>query len=261
VLARRVIACLDVADGAVVKGVRFRDHRVVGDIAERAVRYAADGVDELVFYDITASPDGRRVDTAWVAKVAGELDIPFCVAGGISSIADAEAVLAAGADKISINSPALARPTLIDELAQRFGSQCIVIGMDIRDGRIERNSGRPDRADDSGRSLIEWISEVASRGAGEVVLNCIRVDGTRQGFDLETIRRVRAVSTLPLVASGGAGQCVHFLEAFEAGADAALAASVFHDGTIAIPDLKRYLADRGCAVRPAAVPGPGEGSR
>lgn len=251
-LVKRIIPCLDVADGVVVKGVCFRDHRVVGDIVDLAHRYAADGADELVFYDITASPDGRRVDTGWVAKVAEALDIPFCVAGGIRSIADAEAVLASGADKVSINSPALARPGLIDELAARFGSQCVVVGMDVRDGRLERDSGRPGQAHDSGRRLLDWVAEVANRGAGEIVLNCIRADGTRLGYDLETTRAVRAVTTLPLVASGGAGQHAHFLDAFNAGADAALAASVFHAGDIRIPDLKRYLFANRCAVRAAS---------
>lgn len=250
-LARRIIPCLDVANGVVVKGIRFRDHRVVGDIVELAGRYAAQGADELVFYDITASPDGRLVDSGWVTQVADAIDIPFCVAGGIRSIDDAERVLAAGADKVSINSPALERPELIDELAMRFGSQCIVIGMDVRDGRLDRNSGEPGRASDSGRRLLDWVAEVTDRGAGEIVLNCIRADGTRTGYDLETTRAVRVATSLPLVASGGAGALVHFREAFDAGADAALAASVFHDGDITVPELKRYLRDRGCVVRPA----------
>ncbi len=248
--ARRIIPCLDVADGVVVKGVRFRDHKVVGDIVDLARRYANEGADELVFYDITASPEGRRVDVAWVERVADELDIPFCVAGGIRSVADAEAVLAAGADKISINSPALARPALIDELAARFGSQCVVIGMDVRDGRLELNSGKPDHAGDSGRTLLAWVDEVSQRGAGEIVLNCIRADGTRSGYDIATTASVRAQTRLPLIASGGAGTPAHFAAAFiEAGADGALAASVFHSGEIAIPALKRWLAGQGCVIR------------
>lgn len=252
-IARRIIPCLDVADGVVVKGVRFRDHRVVGDIVELAQRYAAEGADELVFYDITASPEGRRVDTGWVERVADELDIPFCVAGGIRSVADAEAVLAAGADKISINSPALARPDLIDELAARFGSQCVVIGMDVRAGRLDRDSGKPDQSSDSGRELLDWVDEVGRRGAGEIVLNCIRADGTRAGYDLETTASVRAATRLPLIASGGAGEAAHFAAAFlEAGADGALAASVFHSGEITIPVLKRWLAGQGCVVRETA---------
>lgn len=252
-LAKRIIPCLDVADGVVVKGVRFRDHRVVGDIVDLAQRYAAEGADELVFYDITASPERRRVDVAWIERVADQLDLPFSVAGGIRSVDDAAAVLAAGADKVSINTPALARPALIDELADRFGSQCVVVGMDVRDGRLERDSGRPDQAGDSGRRLLDWVAEVQARGAGEIVLNCIRADGTRAGYDLETTALVRAATTLPVVASGGAGAIEHFLAVFEqAGADAALAASVFHSGEIAIPALKRYLAEHGCVVRQTA---------
>ncbi len=261
-LAKRIIPCLDVANGVVVKGVRFRDHRVVGDIVELARRYAEQGADELVFYDITASPERRRVDVAWIERVADELDLPFCVAGGIRSVDDAAAVLAAGADKVSINSPALARPALIDELAIRFGSQCVVIGMDVRDGRLERDSGRPDQAGDSGRRLLQWLHEVGERGAGEVVLNCIRADGTRAGYDLETTATVRAATTLPVVASGGAGRLEHFAQVFDrAGADAALAASVFHSGEIAIPELKRYLAAGGCVVRLADQQVRDEGGR
>lgn len=256
-LARRLIPCLDVADGVVVKGVQFRDHRVVGDIVELARRYADEGADELVFYDITASPDQRRVDPAWVEQVARELDIPFCVAGGIRSVADAEAILAAGADKISVNSPALARPALIDELAARFGSQCVVIGIDAEgsDGaahawRVIANSGKPDAANDSGRDLLDWVREIADRGAGEIVLNSIRADGVRGGYAHAQLTAVRAATTLPLVASGGAGKPEHFAEVFEqCGVDAALAASVFHSGEIRINDLKHFLAARGVVVR------------
>jgi cyclase len=250
-LARRIIPCLDVADGVVVKGVRFQGHQVVGSIVELAQRYAQAGADELVFYDITASPDGRSVDLAWVRAVAGELDIPFCVAGGIRGVAEAEAVLAAGADKVSVNSPALARPALIDELAQRFGSQCVVIGMDVRGGRLARDSGRPERSTDSGRELPDWVREVAARGAGEIVLNCIEADGTRDGYDLATTAAVRAMTTLPLVASGGAGRPEHFAQVLmEAGADAALAAGVFHSGALDVAELKAWLIRRGCPVRP-----------
>ena len=254
-LARRLIPCLDVAGGVVVKGVRFREHRVVGDIVALARRYADEGADELVFYDITASPDGRRVDVAWVERVARELDIPFCVAGGIRSISDAEAVLAAGADKVSVNSPALARPALIGELAVRFGTQCVVVGIDVDgttsgDWRVIANSGRPDDALDSGRDLIAWVREVADRGAGEIVLNSIRADGVREGYAHAQLAAVRAATTLPLVASGGAGTPQHFADVFlQDGVDAALAASVFHSGEILIDALKALLAARGIVVR------------
>ncbi len=258
-LARHLIPCLDVADGVVVKGVRFRDHRVVGDIVELARRYAGEGADELVFYDITASPEKRSVDPTWVERVACELDIPFCVAGGIRSVGDAESVLAAGADKISVNSPALARPQLIDELAARFGSQCVVVGIDAEGAandtsqaswRVIANSGKADAAGDSGRELIGWVREVAERGAGEIVLNSIRSDGVRAGYAHAQLAAVRAATTLPLVASGGAGTREHFADVFEhSGVDAALAASVFHSGEIHLGELKEFLAGRGIVVR------------
>lgn len=255
-LARRLIPCLDVRDGRVVKGVRFRDHRVVGDVPDLAGRYREQGADELVFYDITASPEGRSVDRAWVGRVARLLDIPFCVAGGIRSVADAEAVLNAGADKISVNSPALADPSLIDALSRRFGAQCVVVGIDCLvtpDGRrrVHRLTGDPATARDSGRDLLDWVREVQERGAGEIVLNVMNRDGTREGYDLETLRAVRAVCRVPLVASGGAGRAEHFASAFrDGGADAALAAGVFHDGLLTVPELKRALRAWGLEVRP-----------
>jgi imidazole glycerol-phosphate synthase subunit HisF len=254
-LARRIIPCLDVRDGQVVKGVRFRDHRVVGDILELATRYRDEGADELVFYDITASPEGRSVDRAWVTRVARVLDIPFCVAGGIRSVEDAEAVLNAGAEKVSVNSPALADPALIDRLSARFGAQCIVAGIDSEttaEGyRVYQFTGDPNRSRDSGRSTLDWVREVQQRGAGEIVLNCMSSDGVRRGYDLAQLVAVRAVCEVPLVASGGAGEPAHFEQAFRvAGVDAALAASVFHSGAIAIPDLKRSLREAGIEVRP-----------
>ncbi len=241
-------------DGRVVKGVRFRDHRVVGDILELAARYRDEGADELVFYDITASPDGRSVDRAWVSRVARLLDIPFCVAGGIRSVADAEAVLGAGAEKISVNSPALSQPGLIDALAARFGAQCVVVGVDSQtvDGeyRVQQFTGDPQRTRDAARRTLDWVREAIDRGAGEIVLNCMASDGVRAGYDIAQLRDVRAVCTVPLVASGGAGRARHFIDVFrEAGVDAALAASVFHSGELAIPALKRELADRRIEVR------------
>jgi imidazole glycerol-phosphate synthase subunit HisF len=244
-----------VRDGQVVKGVRFRDHRVVGDIIELAARYRDDGADELVFYDITASPENRSVDRRWVTRVAAVLDIPFCVAGGISSVADAEQLLNAGAEKISVNSPALARPTLIDELAARFGSQCVVIGVDSQTTaqgyRVYQFTGDPNRSRDTARETLAWVREAQLRGAGEIVLNCMASDGVRQGYDIAQLSAVRAVCRVPLVASGGAGAPAHFAAAFSvANVDAALAASVFHSGQIAIPELKRYLAAHAIQVRP-----------
>jgi imidazole glycerol-phosphate synthase subunit HisF len=235
--------------------VRFRDHRVVGDIMELAVRYRDEGADELVFYDITASPERRSVDRGWVARVARVLDIPFCVAGGVRSVADAEEVLNAGAEKISINSPALTDPDLIGALSSRFGSQCVVVGIDSQltgEGyRAYQFTGDPERTRESGRDVLEWVREVQDRGAGEIVLNCMASDGVRRGYDIEQLLAVREICHVPLVASGGAGTVEHFTEVFrQAGVDAALAASVFHTGAIAIPDLKRALRAEGIEVRP-----------
>ena len=255
-LTRRLIPCLDVRDGRVVKGVRFRDHVVVGDIVDLALRYRDEGADELVFYDITASPQGRSVDRAWVERVARVIDIPFCVAGGIRDVDAARQVLHAGADKISINSPALERPSLIDELAAAFGVQCVVVGIDsLRedDGewRVRQYTGDPGRMQALARRTLDWVVEVQQRGAGEIVLNCMDADGVRGGYDIEQLAAVRSCCAIPLVASGGAGAPAHFLEVFAvADADAALAASVFHSGAIRIPDLKRFLADNQVEVRP-----------
>jgi cyclase len=234
--------------------VRFRDHRVVGEILELAQRYRDEGADELVFYDITASPQGRSVDRSWISRVAEVLDIPFCVAGGIRTVADAEAILNAGAEKISVNSPALIDPALIDRLAARFGSQCVVVGIDSQtatDGfRVYQFTGDPDRSRDSGRDTLQWVREAQDRGAGEIVLNCMASDGVRRGYDLAQLLAVRAVCHVPLVASGGAGAPEHFATLFEQhAADAALAASVFHSGQIAIPELKQYLRSKHIEVR------------
>jgi cyclase len=244
-----------VRDGQVVKGVRFRDHRIVGDILELAARYRDEAADELVFYDITASPDGRSVDRSWISRVARLLDIPFCVAGGISSVAEAEEVLAAGAEKISVNSPALSAPGLIDDLSRRFGAQCVVVGIDSQriDGeyRVQQFTGNVNRTRDTARRTLDWVKEAQQRGAGEIVLNCMSSDGVRRGYDIEQLQAVRDVCRVPLVASGGAGAREHFAEVFKsAGVDAALAASVFHGGELPIPDLKRYLRAEGIEVRP-----------
>lgn len=238
-----------------MKGVRFRDHRIVGDILELAARYRDEGADELVFYDISASPEGRTVDRTWVSRVARTLDIPFCVAGGIRSVAEAEEVLAAGAEKISVNSPALEDPNLIDNLSRRFGAQCVVVGIDsqtIGDTYlVQQFTGDVKRTRNTARSTLEWAGEVQARGAGEIVLNCMASDGVRGGYDIAQLRAVRAICQVPLVASGGAGASRHFAEVFQsAQVDAALAASVFHSGEIAIPDLRRELRALGIEVRP-----------
>jgi cyclase len=226
----------------------------MGGILELASRYVAEGADELVFYDITASPDGRSVDRGWINRVAEVLDIPFSVAGGIRSIRDAEEVLNFGADKISVNTPALANPDLVGELARRFGSQCVVVGIDSRDEdgiyRVYQNTGDPDKTTHSGRLTVDWVCEVQDRGAGEIVLNCMNQDGVRQGYDITQLRLVREHCTVPLIASGGAGNMQHFADVFiQARVDGGLAASVFHSAAINIQDLKRFLRDQAVEVR------------
>ncbi|MBA3675786.1 MAG: imidazole glycerol phosphate synthase subunit HisF [Sphingosinicella sp.] len=252
--SRRIIPCLDVKDGRIVKGVRFRDHRDAGDIIDQALRYRNEGADELVFYDIGASPEGRSLDLEWVGRIARIIDIPFTVAGGIRNRDSAAACLDAGADKISINSPALERPELIGEIARDFGSQCVVIGIDsmaVEGGHaVKQYTGSPDAARDSGRTTLDWAREAAARGAGEIVLNCMLRDGVRQGYDINHVREVAEAVDIPVIASGGAGALEHFRDVFLlSSASGALAASVFHDRLIAIPDLKEFLAKCGIEMR------------
>lgn len=255
-LAKRIIPCLDVKDGVVVKGVKFRGHEVMGEIVPLARRYAEEGADELVFYDITASSDGRVVDKSWISRVAEAIDIPFCVAGGIRSIEDAGRLLAFGADKISVNSPALADPTLISRLAERFGVQCVVVGIDSwhdeKTGEywVNQYTGDEKKTRVTQWRTLDWVEEVQRRGTGEIVLNMMNQDGVRQGYDLTQLSAVRAVCKVPLIASGGAGTMEHFLDAFEtAHADGALAASVFHKKIINIGELKTYLREHNIEVR------------
>ena len=253
-LARRIIPCLDVRDGQVVKGIQFRNHRVMGDIIDLATRYSAEGADELVFYDITASPQGRSVDAEWVSRVAEVIDIPFCVAGGIRSVEDARRVLQRGADKISINTPAVQRPQLINELVEAFGSQCVVVGVDsvLQEGQwvTRQMTGIPDQMQQTGHNTLDWITQVSERGAGEVVLNCMGSDGTRQGFDIEQLKMARASLSIPLIASGGAGNAGHFVDVFrQADVDGALAATIFHNNKVPIPALKQLLSAAGIGVR------------
>ena len=251
--ARRIIPCLDVKEGRVVKGVQFRDHRDAGDIIEQAMRYRDEGADELVFYDITASAEGRSLDVEWIRRIARVIDIPFAVAGGVRSRDQAAACLDAGADKVSVNSPALERPQLIEELARDFGSQCVVVGVDsfASDGNywVKQYTGNPDTARDTGRCTLDWVLEATDRGAGEIVLNCMRNDGVRTGYDIEHTAAVIEAVSVPVIASGGAGSAEHFRAAFETGASGALAATVFHDRLIAIPELKEFLAICGIEMR------------
>jgi imidazole glycerol-phosphate synthase subunit HisF len=252
--ALRIIACLDVKDGRVVKGVRFRDHRDVGDIVDHALRYREEGADELVFYDIAASAEGRALDTEWVGRIARVIDIPFAVAGGIRTRDQAAACLGAGADKVSINSPALERPALIEELARDFGSQCVVLGIDSEsmgdDYFVHQYTGSAEKTLDTGRRTLDWVQEATQRGAGEIVLNCMSHDGVRKGFDIAHCAAVAALAPTPVIASGGAGAAEHFRDVFEQSAvSGALAATVFHDRIVSIPQLKEYLGRCGIEMR------------
>lgn len=256
-LARRIIPCLDVRDGKVVKGVQFRNHEIIGDIVPLAKAYAEQGADELVFYDITASSDGRVVDKSWVRRIAEVIDIPFCVAGGIKSVADAGLILEMGADKISVNSPALARPELISELEHSFGQQCVVIGIDsffdkeTGQYQVYQFTGDESRTQKTRWLTLDWVKRVQELGAGEIVLNCMNQDGVRQGYDLTQLQLIRKECKVPLIASGGAGSMQHFADVFQqADVDGALAASVFHKGIIPISELKTFLLEQKLEIRP-----------
>lgn len=249
-LAKRIIPCLDVKEGRTVKGVNFVDLKDAGDIVELAAKYSAEGADELVFLDITASSDKRGTMLAWVEQVAAAVSIPFTVGGGISSEADVEALLKKGADKISINSSALVEPGLIDRLAYAFGSQCVVVAIDARQEaggwQVYSKGGRV-RTE---KELFGWAKEAADRGAGEILFTSMDNDGTNQGFACEATARISGILNIPVIASGGAGSPDDFYRAFALGhADAALAAGVFHYGRLTIPQVKTYLAGKGIEVR------------
>ncbi len=248
-LAKRIIPCLDVMNGRVVKGVNFVDLRDAGDPIEQAIIYDREGADELVFLDITASHENRNTMLDMVRRVADSLFIPFCVGGGIRSIDDIRATLLAGADKVSINSAAIRTPDLINQGAWAFGSQCIVVAIDPKwvDGRWEVfiNGGRIP----TGKNALDWAKEVQDRGAGEILLTSMDRDGTKAGYNIELTQSVSESVSIPVIASGGAGNREHFCEALTHGADAALAATLFHYNEIRIGDLKRYLADQAVPVR------------
>lgn len=251
-LAVRVIPCLDVDGGRVVKGVNFQQLRDAGDPVELATLYDAEGADELTFLDISASHEGRATTLEIVSRTAEQVFIPLTVGGGISSVADVDRMLRAGADKISINTAAIRRPELISEIADRFGSQVLVLSVDARRAEgtesgfeVTTHGGRQS----AGIDAVEWAARAVGLGAGEILLNSMDADGTQDGFDLEMLRAIRAVVDIPVIASGGAGAVEHFAPAVDAGADAVLAASVFHFGTLRIADVKRALADAGHPVR------------
>lgn len=256
-LAKRIIPCLDVRDGKVVKGVQFRNHETIGDIVPLAQKYAQAGADELVFYDITASADGRTVDKSWVSRIAQVIDIPFCVAGGIKSEEDAKQILTMGADKISINSPALKDPSLITRLKEQFGQQCIVVGIDsfydkeTDSYQVYQFTGDESKTQKTQWTTFDWISEVQRLGAGEIVLNCMNQDGVRKGYDIDQLSKARAHCNIPLIASGGAGEIQHFIDVFkQSDVDGALAASVFHKDIISMDSLKTQLIKSDVEIRP-----------
>ncbi|TNF26742.1 MAG: imidazole glycerol phosphate synthase subunit HisF [Deltaproteobacteria bacterium] len=253
-LKKRIIACLDVKDGKVVKGVKFKNHEILGDILEFAKAYSDAGIDELVFYDITASPRGEVVDTQWIKKLSNVITIPFSVAGGISTLKDAENVLSSGAEKISVNSMALKNPELITEIANRFGSQAIVVGIDcLKKGdeyRVFQMTGDPKLTSCSGRLSIDWAKEAQERGAGEIVLNCMDQDGVRRGYDLFHTKYLASELTIPVVASGGAGSVQDFVDIFtQSYVSGALAASIFHKGLVSIKSIKESLKMNNIPVR------------
>jgi len=260
-LAKRIIPCLDIQDGRVVKGVHFVNLRDAGDPIEQARLYDAQGADELVFLDISATPEGRATTVELVARVADQVFMPFTVGGGIGSVAQMRRLLLAGADKVSVNSAAVRDPHLLTEGALRFGSQCIVLAIDAK--RVTA-PGEPPRWEvyvsggrvPTGLDAVEWAVRGVERGAGEILLTSMDADGTLAGYDVELTRAVADAVSVPVIASGGAGRKRHFVDVLTEGrADAALAASLFHDGHLAIPDLKTYLAEQGVTVRPASSAG------
>jgi imidazoleglycerol phosphate synthase cyclase subunit len=249
-LTSRIIPCLDISHGRVVKGVRFQGLRDAGDPAGRALEYERQGADEIVILDVSATPEGRGHQLETVRRVRAGLSIPLTIGGGIRTVDDALRLLEAGADKVSVNTAAVSRPTLLSEIADRFGRQCCVLAIDAarRGGRFEVliKGGR----EGTGTDALEWAREGERRGAGEILLTSWDRDGTRSGYDLELTRAVAAAVRVPIIASGGADSAGHIAEAFAAGADAVLAASIFHDGDLTVGDIKLHLMERGVRVRP-----------
>ena len=260
-LASRVIPCLDVADGRVVKGVNFENLRDMGDPVELARHYAAQGADEITFLDVTATVDARATTYDVVQRTAEQVFVPLTVGGGVRSVEDVARLQAVGADKVGVNSAAIARPDLIGEIADRFGAQVLVLSLDItRSPRtasgfiVTTHGGRTETDLDA----LEWAREAIERGAGELLVNSIDADGTKEGFDLELVRLMREISSVPVIASGGAGRVEDFAPAIAAGADAVLAASVFHSGQLSVGDVKAALRDAGVLVRSSALSGRSE---
>jgi cyclase len=253
-ITKRIIPCLDVKDNKVVKGMQFKNHEIVGSIVDLAEKYSNDGADELVFYDISASTRESVVSKNWVSKIAEVVNIPFCVAGGIKTLDDAKQILNLGADKISINTPALNNPYLISELSNSFGSQCVVIGMDIKlidsEAYLFAKTGSEKTAFCTNKKAIDWLLEVQDLGAGEVVINAMSKDGVRDGYDIELLQSLETKCTIPMIASGGAGGPDDFVNVFEqTNVDGALAAGIFHRNEFSVGQIKESLKANKVNVR------------
>ena len=248
-ITKRIIACLDVANGKVVKGVKFANHEVIGDVVELAKKYSNEGVNELVLYDILASVNDTGIDTKMIENVAKTINIPFCVAGKIDSCKKVEKSLKIGADKVSINSPALKNPDLIDEIVENFGTSTLVVGIDTKGGEIYKNTGNVDKTERCKLGVFDWVKEVESRGAGEIVVNSMSFDGTKNGFDIELLEKITKLVKVPVIASGGAGKVEDFVEVFtKTAVSGALGASVFHKNLVDIKELKEKLMESGVLV-------------
>ena len=253
-ITKRIIPCLDVKGNKVVKGIQFKNHQIVGSIVDLAKKYSNDGADELVFYDISASTKDTIVNKDWVSKIADVVNIPFCVAGGIKSLDDAKTILNLGADKISINTPALDNPQLIKSLSNEFGSQCIVIGMDIKliegQGYLFAKTGSEKTAYATNIKAIDWLAQVQDLGAGEVVINAMGQDGIKDGYDIELLKSLEERCFVPMIASGGAGGPKHFIDVFkETNVDGALAASIFHKNEFTVLEIKEALINANINIR------------
>lgn len=248
-ITKRIIACLDIANGKVVKGIKFANHEVIGGAVELAEKYCNDGANELVLYDILASANNTEIDTKMIENVAKKINIPFCVAGNIDGCKKVEKCLNAGADKVSINSPALKNPNLIDDIVKNFGSSTLVVGVDTKNGEIYKNTGNIDKTERCDVNIFDWVKEVENRGAGEIVVNSMSFDGMRNGFDIELLDRITKIVKIPVIASGGAGKIEDFVEVFKkTGVSGALGASVFHKNLVDIKELKKTLRANGILV-------------
>jgi len=255
-LAKRIIPCLDVKNDQVVKGIQFKNHRVIGDILNLVERFVYEKADEIVFYDITASSEAKLLKKDWIKKISKIINIPFCVAGGIRTIKDARLLLSLGADKISINSPAIQNPNLINQLSKEFGVQCTVVGIDswfnkkTKTYEVFQYSGNIKKIKNTKLTTESWLQEVQNRGAGEIVLNIMNCDGTKNGYDIDQLKKMKKLCSVPLIASGGAGNNKHFYELFKkTNVDGALAASIFHEKKIKINTLKNFLKQKGIKIR------------